>query len=154
VLGEIGDGEARTQIAPTRQNRDVGKQNVPLEPITVLIADDEEDMRVLVRAVLTGRGMHVVEEAIDGDDALAAVQRLHPPPIPTVLVLDNRMPGMSGLEVAARVLEQVPGQRIILFSAYLDAAIEAQAKEIGIQDCVSKDVVIRLPEVIAELAAR
>lgn len=124
------------------------------EPITVLVADDEEDMRVLVRAVLTSKGMKVVEESIDGVDALDAVTRLHPPPILTVLVLDSRMPGMSGLEVAARVLEQAPGQRIILFSAYLTAEIEDQAREIGIRACVSKDVVTDLADMIAEIAAQ
>jgi CheY-like chemotaxis protein len=127
---------------------------VETELITVLIADDEEDIRVLVRAVITSAGLRIVGEAIDGVEALAALKRLHPPPIPTVLVLDNRMPGMSGLEVAALVLEQVPSQRIILFSAYLTEEIEAQAKEIGIRACVSKDVLTRLPEVIAELAAQ
>ena len=133
----------------------MGNQRAPTttEPITVLVADDEEDMRVLVRAILTRRGMRVVEEAIDGTDALAAVNRLNPPPIPSVLILDNRMPDMDGLEVAKRVLEQVPSQRIVLFSAYLTKEIEAQAKAIGIRACVSKDVVARLPEVIADLAA-
>ena len=127
---------------------------VETELITVLVADDEEDLRVLVRAVLASAGLSIVAEAIDGVGALAALKRLHPPPIPTVVVLDNRMPGMSGLEVATLVLEQVPSQRIILFSAYLTEEIEAQAKEIGIRACVSKDVLTRLPEVIAELAAQ
>jgi len=125
---------------------------VVTEHITVLVADDEEDMRVLVRAVLTSAGLEIVAEAVDGVDALDTLKRLHPPPIPTVLVLDNRMPGMSGLEVAARVLEELPSQRIVLFSAFLTEEIAAQAKEIGIRACVSKDVVTRLPDVIGDLA--
>jgi CheY-like chemotaxis protein len=126
---------------------------VDSEPITVLIAEDDEDMRILVRTILTRAGLSVVAEAVDGNDALDAVRRLSPPPTPTVIVLDNRMPGLSGLEVAARVLEDVPNQRIVLYTAFLSADIEAQAKEIGVRACVSKNVLRQLPQVIAELAA-
>jgi CheY-like chemotaxis protein len=97
--------------------------------ITVLVADDEPDLRLLVRAVVEGAGYEVVEEAIDGDEALAAVTKLDPRPIPTVMVLDNLMPGLSGLEVAERVLKGRPDQRIILFSAFLDAGIRKRADE-------------------------
>jgi two-component system, chemotaxis family, chemotaxis protein CheY len=123
------------------------------EPITVLVADDEEDMRFLVRSILGKAHVEVVAEAIDGTAALDEIGRLKPPPVPTVLVLDNRMPGMTGLEVAARVLEQTPTQPIILFSAFLNPEIERQAEEIGIRACLSKTQVARLPEVIAGLAA-
>jgi CheY-like chemotaxis protein len=122
------------------------------EPITVLVADDEEDMRVLVRGVLTRHGMKVVEEAIDGIEALTAIDRLDPPPTPSVLVLDNRMPALSGLEVAAQVLTRFPDQHIILFSAVLTPEIEAHAKAIGIRACLSKDAVARLPTLIADIA--
>jgi CheY-like chemotaxis protein len=52
--------------------------------------------------------------------ALTAVERLDPPPIPTVIVLDCQMPGLSGLLVAERV--PAPNARQIqLFTAFLDA---------------------------------
>jgi CheY-like chemotaxis protein len=121
--------------------------------ISVLVADDEPDLRLLVRVVLERAGFEVVEEAIDGDDVLAAVARLAPPPVPTVMVLDNQMPRGSGLEVARRVLHDTPGQRIILFSALLDADVRQQANQIGIRACIPKTDVHRLPAVIAEVAA-
>ena len=121
--------------------------------ITVLVADDEPDLRALARAVLERAGYEVVEEAIDGDEALAAVIRLDPPPIPTVMVLDNLMPGLTGLEVAERVLAGVPDQRIILFSAYLDADTRKRADEVGVSVCVPKTDVHRLPAVVAALVA-
>jgi CheY-like chemotaxis protein len=127
---------------------------VVTEPITVLVADDEEDMRVLVRAILTRHGMKVVEEAIDDSEALAGIERMNPPPIPHVLLLDNRMPALTGLEVAAQVLQRFPGQRIVLFTSFLTREIEAQAKAIGIRACLSKDEVARLPAMIAALAAQ
>jgi CheY-like chemotaxis protein len=47
--------------------------------ITVLVADDEHDVRLLVRTVLEEAGFEVVAEVIDGYEALAAVVRLAPP---------------------------------------------------------------------------
>lgn len=121
-------------------------------PITVMVADDEDDIRVLVRAMLARHGMDVVEEAIDGVEALTAINRLRPPPTPTVLLLDNQMPALSGLEVAASVLERFPGQRIVLFTAHLTADIKAQAKAVGIRACLSKSAIALLPTLIAQLA--
>jgi CheY-like chemotaxis protein len=125
---------------------------VKTEPVTVLVADDEEDMRMLVRAILARANVQVVAEAIDGPEALDTITRLDPPPVPTALILDNRMPGMSGLDVAALVLERTPTQPIVLFSAFLTEAIEQQARDIGIRACVSKSDINRLPQVIASLA--
>ena len=122
------------------------------EPVSVLIADDEEDLRALVRVLLTRAGFDVVAEAIDGEEALDQIARLEPPPVPTVLVLDNRMPGLTGLEVAELVSERVPNQRIVLFSAFLDDDVEKRARAVGIRACVSKTNLARLPEVIAAMA--
>jgi CheY-like chemotaxis protein len=121
--------------------------------ISVLVADDDADLRLLLRVTLERAGFDVVEEAIDGPDALDAIRRLSPPPIPTVMVLDNQMPGLTGLEVAEQVLESTPGQRIVLFSAFLDQRVRERAKQLGIKECVAKTDVHRLPDVIAALAS-
>ncbi|WP_375502893.1 response regulator transcription factor [uncultured Jatrophihabitans sp.] len=118
---------------------------------TVLIVDDEPDMRFLAGAVFEGSEIVVAGEAVDGPDALRVISQLDPPPIPTVILLDNQMPGMTGLEVAARILADHPHQVIVLFSAYLDESVVAQANRIGIAACVSKNEAMRLPEIITEL---
>ena len=120
--------------------------------VTVLVADDEPDLRVLTHSLLEAAGFEVVEEAVDGEAALAAIERLHPPPVPTVLVLDYLMPGLSGLDVAERVLEHHPDQRIVLFTAYLDAEVQRRADAIGVR-CVSKSKLADLAKVVAALAA-
>lgn len=112
---------------------------------TVLVVDDDEDMRALVRLRLEmAGGIDVVAEAIDGPDALKVFRRLDAPPVPGVVVLDNRMPGMTGLDVARELLRQVPDQRIILFTAYADDDVITQADEIGVSHVVSKDRVADL----------
>ncbi|HVV37553.1 MAG TPA: response regulator transcription factor [Acidimicrobiales bacterium] len=120
---------------------------------TVFLADDAPDMRMLLTAVLEHAGFTVVDEAVDGTEALAKVAELSPPPVPTVMVLDNRMPGATGLEVAERVLATYPHQRIVLFTAYLDAEVASAARAVGIRECVSKADWKTLPAVVADLAA-
>jgi DNA-binding response OmpR family regulator len=61
---------------------------------TVLIADDEPSMRLLVHATIESDD-YTVYEASDGDQAWAMIQRYRP----TLVLLDVQMPGMSGLQV-------------------------------------------------------
>lgn len=121
---------------------------------TVLIVDDEVDIRVLVRAILESSdlGVEVVAEAVDGDDALAVFGTLDPPDIPDVVILDNRMPGKEGLDVAAEMLEQEPRQHIVLFSAFVTPEIEARAADLGVRACVGKSDFARLPELVVSLS--
>ncbi len=118
---------------------------------TVFVVDDEPDMRLLARVFLEKGGFSVVHEAADGSQALERFHELNPPPIPSVVLLDNRMPGLTGLEVAEQMLSQHPNQVIILFSAHLDPAVEERARAIGITACVSKMKASRLPEIIRTL---
>jgi len=123
------------------------------DALTVLVVDDAPDMRFLARSVLESSGVHVVAEAADGPEALTAFRELDPPPVPTVILLDNQMPGPSGLEVAQEMLAHAPDQLIVLFSAYLSPEVIAQAEQIGVAACVSKVDVTRLASIIKDLVA-
>ncbi len=126
--------------------------NAPEDYPSVLVVDDEPDMRDLARLVLEMDGL-VVHEAADGAEALEQFFKLNPPPVPSAVVLDNRMPGLTGLEVAERMLSHNPDQVIVLFSAHLDRAAEAAAKDAGVAMCVSKVDARHLPRLIRELLA-
>ncbi len=123
----------------------------PPTQVTILVVDDEPDMRLLARAVLEAGGISVVAEAANGPEAVDRLRDLDPPPIPTVVLLDNRMPGPSGLEVAAQLLAEAPEQLIVLFSAYLDDEDQRVAAEIGVRCCLSKKQVAELPQIIIDL---
>lgn len=122
---------------------------------TLLIVDDEVDIRLLVRMICESDGpdLKVVAEAVDGEEALAAFDRFDPPPVPHVVILDNRMPGMSGLDVARQMLQRQPGQRIVLFSAFADQALAERAAEVGIAAVVGKQDLARLPGVVRSLVS-
>lgn len=121
--------------------------------LTILIVDDDADMRFLARAVLEGSNIRVADEAANGAEALQKVRELGPPPVPTVVLLDNQMPGLSGLEVAAHILADVPEQLIILFSACLSDEIIAEAERRGVAACVSKGNALDLASIVRDLVA-
>ncbi len=122
--------------------------NVP-SPM-VLVVDDEPDMRDLARMLLEIDGLAVVE-AGDGAEALEQYFAMAPPPVPAVVVLDSRMPGLTGLEVAESMLAKNPAQVIVMFSAYLDRNLEAAARDIGVRECISKVDARHLPSVVRRL---
>src|SRR3954447_1579364 len=105
---------------------------------SVLVVDDEREMRVLAKYMLRKGGFEVVDEAVNGLEALERFVALGPPPVPTVVLLDQLMPGLSGLDAAAQMLARHPSQVIVLFSANLTGQIREQARAIGITACVSK----------------
>ena len=115
-----------------------------------LIVDDEEDMRVLVRASIeaSDEGLSVVGEARDGIEGLERWRQDRP----DIVLLDQRMPGLTGLEVAERILAEEPTQSIVLFSAYVDDATRARAEEIGVRECLSKSDFSRVTEVLRRCA--
>jgi YesN/AraC family two-component response regulator len=117
----------------------------------VLVVDDEADMRVLMREIidLANEGLRVVGEAASGQEAIDRWREVEP----HVIVLDERMPDMSGLETAERVLAERPDQHIVMFSAYLDDETIERAAALGIRACLHKRDLARIPETLWSLGA-
>jgi DNA-binding response OmpR family regulator len=103
---------------------------------TVVIADDDGDIRALVRISATKAGLVVVGEVEDGDSALAAIRR----EVPDIAILDVAMPGLSGLEVCrlVRAESALDGVHILLLSASVDEPTIAAGMNAGAADYLSK----------------
>ena len=114
--------------------------------VRVMIADDDSDMRLLVRTTLGGDDrLEVIGEAADGPSAVELFRGIRP----DACILDYRMPGLSGIEAARAILAEDPDMPILLFSAFLDEEINAAAAELGLH-CLRKDLFMALAgEVLA-----
>jgi PleD family two-component response regulator len=101
----------------------------------VLCVDDHEDMRLMLREVLTTAG-HEVGLAPDGLSALAAIQEREP----DLMVLDLVMPGMSGIGVCKAVKLNPFTARIpvLMLTARGDVEHKVEAFEAGADDYVAK----------------
>jgi DNA-binding NarL/FixJ family response regulator len=85
--------------------------------IRVLLVDDHAVVRRGLRHLLAScADIKVVGEAVDGQSALLAAQTL----TPDVILLDIRMPGISGYEVAPRLRKNAPDAKIIMLTTYDD----------------------------------
>jgi two-component system response regulator AlgR len=83
---------------------------------SVLIVDDDADVRHLLRLLFEVEGYDVCGAAANGLEAVT-MARLHRPHF---IILDYRMPGMDGEEAATAIREFLPRTRIVAFSAVLD----------------------------------
>lgn len=96
------------------------------KPIRVLIAEDEELTRVMVRTQLEQLGYEVVGEAETGEDAVRIALQTRP----DVVILDIKMPIMGGIEAARQIVEQYPCA-ILFLTAYSEEELIAQATQVG-----------------------
>jgi PAS domain S-box-containing protein len=87
---------------------------------TVLVVEDQAEVRRLTHRVLAARGYRVLVAA-DGPEALRVAEQ-HPDPI-HLLVTDVIMPGMSGREVALLLSPQRPAMKVLYLSGYADESI-------------------------------
>jgi CheY-like chemotaxis protein len=104
----------------------------------VLVVDDSSAIRYMLRILLEDAGMEV-EEAGSGLDALARLGNRRAAPI-AAAVLDQRMPDLTGLEVARELVLAGNHPPLFLYSSYLHPAQEAEAAELGVTALVKTDL--------------
>jgi PAS domain S-box-containing protein len=101
----------------------------------VLVVDDAEDLRMLLRARMeTRNGLTVVGEAADGLTAVELASELQP----DLVMLDLAMPRMDGLEALPLIRAAVPGVRVIVLSGFNQSTLAEKAMEAGADRYVVK----------------
>jgi two-component system response regulator AtoC len=99
----------------------------------ILIVDDDESIRRMLAAVLAREGYQTAT-AGDGEQGLALFRSASP----DIVLMDIRMPGMSGIEAMSAMLAHRPGAAVILMTAYADLDTAVKAIKSGVFDFVIK----------------
>lgn len=95
----------------------------------ILIADDEESLRVLLKAVLRSEENFEIDEAVDGDEALIKIKKNKP----NIAILDVMMPGLSGFELCETIKsdEELKEIKIIILTAKGQDSDKEWANSVG-----------------------
>jgi len=102
----------------------------------VLLADDHNLVRAGIRALLESLGdVEIVAEAEDGQRALQLLLETRP----DIALVDITMPGLNGLDLAARVAREAPGTRLVILSMHGSPSHVAQALGAGAKGYLLKD---------------
>jgi len=121
-----------------------------IKPVRVILADDHTLVRAGIRALLEKLpGVKVLGEAGNGREAMELV-KTHKP---DVLLMDITMPGLNGLEAAARMAKEFPAVRIIILSMhnneeYYWRALKAGAAGYLLKKAATAELAVALQRVI------
>ena len=111
------------------------KQGKKMDKIKVLIVDDEVEFATAVAERLEIRNFFA--EVVDcGRDALLSLESS----VPDIVLLDLKMPDMSGLEVLKKIKEMHPEVEVIMLTGHGSAASGLSGKELGAFDYMMKPV--------------
>lgn len=117
--------------------RPVSKTSAPkgTDPSTILLVDDEAEIRELVGEFLQRRGYRI-KTAASGEEGLAAIRNAPP----DLVLLDVYMPGMNGVEMLRQASRSHPKVGVIMLTASQDEPLLKAALDLGAFDVLSKPV--------------
>ncbi len=117
ILGVAREADAGSLVQDVLSHRDVSAARPG-----VLVVEDDADLRSALAQALSERGF-VVEEAIDGLDALQKLEKIGKDQ-PMVVLLDLMMPRMSGVSFLKEVAKVESPPRVVVYSAYVEPAAQ------------------------------
>lgn len=105
--------------------------------IRLLIVDDHEMVREGLKAMLLAEpDFSIVGDAANAEQALILIERLRP----DIVLLDVRLPGMSGVEICRTVTEKYPESAVIILTTFTDEHLVSQCIQAGARGFIVKDI--------------
>jgi two-component system chemotaxis response regulator CheY len=149
IPSSLGDRVSVSHNNLRRRKQDTQDAEVVDLSLRVLIVDDSETTRRILRTIIKSHYWLVCGEADNGWSGVKKFEELKP----DVVILDLSMPDISGIEAAHWMTESDPTVPLILFTVLETEGIEGEAKRAGIRAIVSKAQVWKLLTSI-EIAVR
>lgn len=106
----------------------------------ILIVDDEEDVREVIKLHLEQEGYENLLEAEDGEKALEILRQGDNMIAVALILCDIRMPKVNGVEVVDFLKREAPGIPVVVVTGYPDAELAAYLMKKGIKDYLVKPV--------------
>ena len=100
----------------------------------ILIVDDANFMRLIVKEILTPQGFEICGEATNGNEAVSMYEQLKP----DLVTMDITMKEKDGLEAAREILAKDPNARIVMVTALGQEKMLMDSLELGVKDFVVK----------------
>jgi two-component system, NarL family, response regulator DevR len=121
-----------------------------MNPIRLVLVDDHRIVRQGLRSILDpDPRFEVVGEAATGADALQIVREQRP----DILLLDLKLPDMSGVELCQRLVELNPATAVLILTAFIDRSLVNACLQAGARGYLLKDAEnLRLPEQLLSVA--
>jgi DNA-binding NarL/FixJ family response regulator len=102
----------------------------------VLLVDDQPPFRLAARTLLDAEdGYVIVAEADTGEQAVDLACRLRP----DLILMDIRLPGISGIEATRRILARIPSALVVLLSTHAEADLPADLLHCGAAGFIRKE---------------
>lgn len=107
-----------------------------MENLKLLIVDDVEDNRIVLRAICRKMEGFEIFEAVDGQDAVEQCENLRP----HIILMDIMMPRLDGFQAAKIIKDRYPDTVIMAVTAVVDPKMEANMAEIGVVAYIRKPI--------------
>jgi len=105
-------------------------------PVTVLIADDDKNVRMALESVFAATPYQVIAQASNGAQALSLCRRLSP----DIALLDIKMPIMTGIEAAKEIIRDGLSGCVVMLTAFNDLEYVENASETGVAGYLVKPI--------------